>query len=47
MCSVVVAGENDVRIPADVTDLESFRRWVKLERRAGRMGHAAYELKVR
>lgn len=28
MCPVVVASENEVRVPEYVTDLESFRRWV-------------------
>lgn len=28
MCTVVVAGEPELRVPEDVTDLASFRRWV-------------------
>ena len=28
MCTVVVAGEPELRVPEDVIDLESFRRWV-------------------
>ena len=28
MCTVVIASENEIRVPEEVADLQSFRRWV-------------------